>query len=250
MSDGGIDTGPVPRRNERFATTRWSQVVQAGRGTSEDARQALQGLIGDYWYPLYAYVRRRGYQAAEAQDLTQGFFLQLLEKEAFQVVDQSRGRFRSFLLSSLNHFLANQLRREQAQKRGQGRRQLSFSLEDGEERYRLEPPDMATPESIFERRWAMTLLHKAVEAVRDAYIQGGKLDLFDRLKPYLGGDTQAVPYRQLAEQLGTTEGAVRVAVHRIRQRCRESLRREIAHTVTLEEEIDEELRYLFAVLRG
>jgi len=238
------------RGDRRFATTHWSVVIAAGKGSDITARQALATLCEDYWYPLYAYTRRRGYQPAEAQDLTQGFFLHLLEKGALQAAVPTRGRFRSFLLSSLHHYISNQWRHDQAQKQGGGRRILSLDLEDGERRYHLEPTDEMTPEKIYERRWAMTLLHKAVEALRDRYARSDKLQIFDALKVYLGGQDDTVPYRDLAQQLGTTEGAVKVAVHRLRQRCRDCLRRTIAQTVAGAEEIDEELRYLLQAIQG
>jgi len=238
------------RGDRRFATTHWSVVIAAGKGSDITARQALATLCEDYWYPLYAYTRRRGYQPAEAQDLTQGFFLHLLEKGALQAAVPTRGRFRSFLLSSLHHYISNQWRHDQTQKQGGGCRILSLDLEDGERRYHLEPADEMTPEKIYERRWAMTLLNKAVEALRDRYARSDKLQIFDALKVYLGGQDHTIPYLDLAQQLGTTEGAVKVAVHRLRQRCRDCLRRTIAQTVAGEEEIDEELRCLLQAIQG
>jgi RNA polymerase sigma-70 factor (ECF subfamily) len=245
-----VDPEHDPSGDRRFATTHWSVVVAAGQGSDAAARQALATLCTDYWYPLYAYVRRHGYQPAEAQDLTQGFFLHLLEKDAIQAVVPERGRFRSFLLSSLHHYIANQWRHDQAQKRGGGCRVLSLDLDEGERRYHLEPADAMTPEKIFERRWAMTLLNKAVETLRQRYARSAKLHIFDTLKAYLGGHESTIPYRDLAAQLGTTEGAVKVAVHRLRRRCRDCLRQMIAQTVADEREIDEELRYLFQAIQG
>jgi RNA polymerase sigma factor (sigma-70 family) len=238
------------RGDRRFATTHWSVVVAAGKGSDVAARQALATLCADYWYPLYAYTRRRGHQPAEAQDLTQGFFLHLLEKDTLQAAAQSRGRFRSFLLTSLHHYITNEWRHNQTLKRGGGRHILSLDLEEGERRYHLEPTDEMTPEKIYERRWAMTLLNKAVETLREEYAHSERLHLFDALKAYLGGQESTIPYRDLALRLGTTEGAVKVAVHRLRQRCRDRLRRTIAQTVAEEEEIDEELRYLFQAIQG
>jgi RNA polymerase sigma factor (sigma-70 family) len=237
-------------RDRRFASTHWSVVVAAGHGSDVAAREALTTLCEDYWYPLYAYSRRRGYQAAEAQDLTQGFFLHLLEKDALQAAMPTRGRFRSFLLSSFDHYIANQWRHDQTLKRGGGCRVLSLDLDDGERRYHLEPADDLTAERIYERRWAMTLLHKAVEALRDRYAHSGKLAIFDALKAYLGGQDSTIPYRELAAQLGTTEGAVKVAVHRLRQRCRDCLRNAIAETVAAEHDVDEELRHLFQAIQA
>ena len=249
MSTGEPRLEPGSSDQRRFATTRWSVVVAAGTGSAGESQQALASLCEDYWYPLYAYIRRRGHQMAEAQDLTQGFLLHLLEKGTLQAADQSRGRFRSFLLSSLNHYIANQWRQDQAQKRGGGCTIISLDLEEGERRYHLEPADTVTPEKIFERRWAITLLDKAVAALRDDYAKSDKLRVFDVLKVYLGGQDSSVPYRQIAVELQTTEGAVKVAVHRMRQRCRECLRREIAQTVATAEEIDEELKHLFRAVQ-
>lgn len=249
LSDAQPGSGDDSSRQGRFATTHWSIVVAAGRPEDPAAQEALATLCAEYWYPLYAYVRRRGYQAAEAQDLTQGFIVHLLEHNAVQAADQSRGRFRSFLLSSLHHYLANQWRHDQAAKRGGGRIR-SLDLNDGERRYLEEPANELTPERIYERRWAMTLLQKAVATLRSDYEAAGKGPLFDVLKAYLGGDAAAVPYRDLATQLGTTEGAVKVAVHRLRQRCRECLRQTISDTVASPADIDEELRFLFQVVEG
>lgn len=250
MSGGHSDSG-LNRTAEgrRFATTDWSVVVKAGQGGTEEARAALAHLCRDYWYPLYAFLRRRGHQSAEAQDLTQGFLAHVIEKGTLQAADQSRGRFRSFLLSSLNHFLAHQWRHTRAQKRGGGKHTFSLDLQEGEKRYLLEPIDTSTPETIFERRWALTLLEKAVQSVRAEYEQAGKLTLFDALKNYLGGSDDSVPYHTIATTLDITPGAARVAAHRLRQRCRRALRHEIAQTVASPEEVDEELRYLFQAVQ-
>ncbi len=246
--DSDHETG-LPEGDRRFATTHWSMVVAARRGASQEARQALSRLCEDYWYPLYAYIRRRGYQTSEAQDLTQGFFTHLLQKQTLQAADQTRGRFRSFLLTSLNHYLAHQWRHERAEKRGGRCQTISLDVEEGERRYHLEPADPMTPENIFERRWAMTLLGKAVETLRSEYERGDKLHIFEALKVYLGGQDSTVPYEEIAQQLDTTQGAVKVAVHRLRQRCRDCLRREIAQTVAEPEDIDEELRHLFQAVQ-
>ncbi len=244
-----FDKTPPSGRN-RFATTHWSVVVTAGLGASQESREALGSLCENYWYPLYAYVRRRGHQPAEAQDLTQGFLTQLIEKGSIQAADETRGRFRSFLLGSLNHFLSNQWRHDQTQKRGGPEPTLSLDMDEGERRYDREPVDTATPERIYERRWAMTLLNKAVETLRAEYELAGKLSVFDELKVYLGGEDSSVPYREIGRRLESSEGAVRVAVHRLRRRCRECLRHEIAQTVASSEDIDQELRHLFQAVKG
>jgi len=232
-----------------FATTQWSLVAEAGGAASPECRAALATLCELYWYPLYAFVRRKGYQAAEAQDLTQAFFAELLEKDRLQLADQQRGKFRSFLLGALTHFLANQRRDAAAQKRGGGQAVLSIDFGDGETRYQREPVDVATPEKIFERRWTMTLLDRAVGRLRDEFAAADKLALFDQLKLHLGGDPDAFSYRELAETLHMTPGAVKAAAHRLRKRCRELLRDEIAQTVCDPEDIDDELQNLFASLR-
>jgi RNA polymerase sigma-70 factor (ECF subfamily) len=177
--------------------------------------------------------------------LTQEFFARLLEKNYVAAADRTRGKFRSFLLASLKHFLANEWRRGAAQKRGGKTVALPLDLEAGENRYSLEPSHDLTAERIYERRWAMALLETTLAKLREEYSDGDKLKLFDRLKAYLGGDRRNVPYRQLADELSLSEGAVKVTVHRMRRRCRELLRAEIAQTVTAPEEVDEELRDLF-----
>lgn len=231
-----------------FATTHWSLVAAAGRVSSPECRAALETLCESYWYPLYAYVRRKGHQPAEAQDLTQAFFATLLEKERLQVADQHRGRFRSFLLASLNHFIANQYRDAQAQKRGGGHKQWSLDFAAGESWYGQLGADEANPEKLFERRWAMKLLENAVSDVRSSYEKSGKLELFEALKGHLGVGSERVPYREVAEQLGVSEGAIKVAAHRLRSHCRDALRAAIAQTVSSEAEIDEELSYLFQAI--
>jgi RNA polymerase sigma-70 factor (ECF subfamily) len=229
----------------RFRTTHWSIVRAAGRRSSPDAHDALAALCEVYWYPLYAYVRRKGHSPDDAQDLTQSFFARLLEKNVAGKADRSRGKFRSFLITSLDHFLAKEWRRAGARKRGDGRVALSLDLAAGETRYTLEPTHELTAEKIYQRRWALTLLEATLVKLRDEFEKGGKLEVFEHLKPYLGGNESTVPYRQIAETLGKTEGAIKVAVHRLRERCRELLRAEIAQTVSTPQEVDEELRDLF-----
>jgi len=230
-----------------FATTHWSLVANAGKDSSAESRQALETLCGTYWYPLYAYVRRKGYQAAEAQDLTQAFFAELLEKERLQLADRQRGRFRSFLLASMNNFCAKQWRHTNAQKRGGGSRLLSLDVHTGEDRYQLEPSHEVTAEIIFERRWAMTLLEQTLDRLREEHVRSDKLELFEQLKGHLG-QGGAPPYAEVAEQLGMSETAVKVVAHRMRRRCGEILREEISHTVDGPGAVDEELRQLFAAV--
>lgn len=234
-----------PDARRPFATTRWSVVLAAGKDRSPEGKRALVALCETYWHPLYAFVRRRGHPAEEAQDLTQAFFARLLEKESVAEADPARGKFRSFLLGSLNHFLANQWRRDHAQKRGGSQAILSLDFQRGEESLSLEPAHDLTPEKLFERQWAMTLLTTALARLREEYTAAGKQALLERLHPYLGGDGDAAPYAEIARQLGMSEGAVKVAVHRLRRRCRDLLREEIAQTVSGPEEVDQELRDLF-----
>jgi RNA polymerase sigma-70 factor (ECF subfamily) len=235
----------------RFATTRWSIVLDAGRTSSAGARRALAELCEIYWYPLYAFMRRRGLDEEDARDLTQDFFAELLaKKKTLRVADRQRGRFRSFLLASAANFLANERRKASARKRGGDCRLLSLDFSAGERRYALEPFHHLTAEKIYERRWAMTLLEQVLGRLRMEATAAGKLPQFDLLTPYLGGSRQTVPYANIAGQLQATEGAVKVAVHRLRQRCRALLREEIAHTVADPADIDDELRSLFATVRG
>jgi DNA-directed RNA polymerase specialized sigma24 family protein len=231
----------------RFATTRWSLVIAAGDSGSPDATSALATLCETYWFPVYAFIRRSGRMQDDARDLTQGFFAQALEKNAFSKARQERGRFRSFLLTSVRHFLANQHDRDMAAKRGGGRGPLPLDFDDGERRYQNEPVDDETPEHVYERRWALTVLAQAVDRVGVKFERGGRHQQFSRLRPFLTGD-EPHSYASLAADLGVSEGALRVAVHRLRQQFATSLRDAIAETVTTPEDIDEELRYLMTVI--
>ena len=241
------DSGkPSDPRN--FATTHWSVVVAAGDDTPKDARDALAVLCEAYWCPLYTYVRRRGYAVADAQDLTQAFFARLLEKRALRVADPERGKFRTFLLASLDNFLANEHDRAQAQKRGGGRKPLSLDIAAAESKVSLEPAHDLTPERLFERQWALTLLELAVNRVEAEYHAAGKSELFRLLKDVLGGGRERVPYADVAVALGMSIANVRQAAHRLRKRYREVLREEVARTLASEGEVDEELSSLFESL--
>lgn len=232
-----------------FAATRWTLVLAAGGGRSSSrAAAALAELCRAYWYPLYAYVRRRGFDAHDAEDLTQAFFLRLLEKECLADVDRRKGRFRAFLLASLKHFLSNRRDQARAKKRGGGRRVLSLDAMKAESRYRLEPADLLTPERLFERRWALAVLEQVLARLQAEQRAEGKTDLFDRLKPFLAAGRSAGGYAETARDLGMTAGAVKTAVHRLRRRYRRLLRDEIAQTVASPEQIDEEIRYLMECL--
>jgi RNA polymerase sigma-70 factor (ECF subfamily) len=243
------DDGRSPSAPARqFATTHWSLVLAAGRSASPDCRRALAALCEAYWYPLYVYIRRRGCDEHEAQDLTQEFFAQVLETDSLRVADRRRGKFRSFLLASVDHFLANQRRRRAAKKRGRGKLPWSLDLGEAESRYSRELGHEWTPEKEFERRWALALLEQTLSKVRAQFAETEKIELFERLKAYLGGDERSVPYREIAGELGMTEGAVKTAAHRLRRRCRDVLRAEIAATVARPEEVDDELRELFSAV--
>jgi RNA polymerase sigma-70 factor (ECF subfamily) len=232
----------------QFPTTRWTLVVAAGGPHRAEGRSALVSLCENYWYPLYAYLRRRGYPADQAQDLTQEFFIRVLEGRYLDRADPEKGRFRSFLLTSLKFFIADEEDRRRAHKRGGGMLvPLEFSV--GEERYQREPAHDETPERIFERRWALSVLDRVVEKLRNEFILHGRPEHFDRLKGFLLGRSDA-PYAALAREMNTSEGALKVAIHRLRKRYRELFRQEIADTVADPSEVESELRFLAAVLMG
>jgi len=235
------------QQSAKFPTTRWTLIVSAGQGSGGAAGDALAALCERYWYPIYAFTRRRGYSSPEAQDLTQEFFARLLEKRSIEQADPAEGRFRTYLLSSLQYFLADESERRLALKRGGAVHHLSLPLESGEERYQHDPRSQETPERIFERRWALALIERVLSLLRQSFEREGRAGHFDRLKPFLLG-TDAAPYAELAAQLGATEGALRLAVHRLRRRYRDLFRAEIADTVAFPEEIDGEIRYLLKVL--
>lgn len=248
VPDRSSEAGPEGQRS--FATTRWSIVLAAAHDSRPDARAALATLCETYWYPLYAYVRRFGYKAEDAQDLTQGFLAALLEKGYVKAADRERGRFRSFLLTALKRFLLKQRDRAHARKRGGAARPISLDLESGESRYSLEPSHDVTPEAIYQRRWALTVLDRVIVRLRQTCVDAGKTAFFESLKAFLTGEAGAPPYEQVARELGMSEGAVKVAVHRLRRRYRDLLRLEIAQTVADPEAVEDELKYLMAVLQG
>jgi RNA polymerase sigma-70 factor (ECF subfamily) len=232
----------------RFATTHWSLIVAARDGDAPQAEQALAALCRAYWYPLYAYIRHQGHPADQAQDLTQEFFARFLEKDFLGVVDPGKGTFRSFLLAACRHFLANERDRQRAQKRGGGHAPLSLNLDDAEARFGREPGHSLTGEKLFERRWALALLEEVLTRLREEYASRDKEALFERLRSFLIGERQPGGHAAAAEELGLTEGAVKVAVHRLRQRYRELLREEIGRTVHDSDAIDDEIRALFAAV--
>jgi RNA polymerase sigma factor (sigma-70 family) len=239
----------VPRGVANFTPTHWSVVLAAaGRSDSTHARDALEKLCRNYWLPIYVFVRRQGHGPHDAQDLTQEFFARLLEKNFLAGVQREKGRFRSFLLASVKHFLANEWDKATAQKRGGGRVPISIDAELGENSLNIEPVDTLTAEKIFERRWALALLEQVLRRLREEYARDGKEKQFEQLKPTLTEASRSVLYAEIATRLGTSEGAVKVAVHRLRQRYRELLRAEIADTVAHTGEIEDEIRNLFAAL--
>ncbi len=241
--------GPSSAGGGRFTTTHWSLVLAAA-GRSEDAlgRQALASLCQVYWYPLYAFVRRQGHGPHDAQDLTQEFFLRLLDKDYLGDVDRTKGKFRSFLLAALKHFLSKQWARAKTIKRGGGRTLLPLDTLGAEDRYRREPEDNATPDRLFQRRWALTLLDRVLTRLCEEYEATGKQAVFEQLQGCLTRDRDVLPYAALAAKLEMTEAAVKVAVHRLRRRYRGLLRDEIAQTVADPREIDDEIRELFSAL--
>jgi RNA polymerase sigma-70 factor (ECF subfamily) len=230
-----------------FATTHWSIILAAADQEAPGATAALEALCRTYWYPLYAYVRRDGLSAEDAQDLTQEFFASLLRRNSLTRVAPEKGRFRFFLLAAMRHFLSDQRDRAQTIKRGGRATILSMDAQDAEERYRLEPVDRLDAEKIYERRWAMTLLEQALVRLRDEMAAAGKAELFERLKGFVAGDRE-VRCGRVSAQLGLSESATKSAVHRLRQRYRELVRAEIARTVADPTEIDSEIGYLIALL--
>jgi len=249
MSDRQSESRPIPGK-QTFATTQWSIVLAAGEGRRENAVDALSQLCESYWYPIYAYVRRRGYSAPDAQDLTQSFFARLLEKESLQNADPVRGRFRSFLLTSMKHFLSNERDRASAQKRGGGRATLSLDLAAGESRVNIEPEHDWTPQRLYERQWALTLLELVLGRLETEYQEAGKVRQFELLQGALGGGLQTLSYADVAAELGLSIEAARQAASRMRKRYRALLREEVARTVADPGEVDGELTNLFKSLEN
>jgi len=240
---------PVPQVRQ-FASTRWSLIAAAAVRDSPECEEALATLCGLYWYPLYAYARRRLPQAQDAQDLTQEFFARLLEKDYLQQADRRRGRFRAFLLTAFKHFMAKEHERVHALKRGGGRKLLPLDFNRGERRYHQEPSHEATPEILYERSWGLMLLEQGLTRLREELAGAGKERLFECLKGTLTVEATPRSYVELAGELGMTAEALKVAIHRLRRRYGELIRAEIAQTVTTPEEIEDELRELFAAVRG
>jgi len=232
-----------------FATTHWSVVVEA-QGESPAAQEALEKLCRTYWRPIYSFLRRQGISADDAQDLTQGFFASLLQHRNLNAVRKEEGRLRSYLLGALKYFLGEERRRAMTIKRGKGQRIIPLEELRADERFAMEPADPMTADRIYERRWASTVLERALNLLKDEYHRAGNADLFDSLKQLLPGEPDAPPQKHIAEKLGMTENAVRQAFYRFRQRYQSLLREEIAHTVANPGDIEDELRHLIAIIRA
>ena len=236
-----------PSGASRFNETHWTTVIAAGRKDSR-AGDALQKLCRVYWYPLYAFVRRQGHSRHDAEDLTQAFFAQLLARDDLATVDREKGRFRSFLLASMKHFLANEWDKARAQKRGGGKQILSINFEDSESKYSVEPTHNITPDKLYDRRWAMTVLDRVTARLREEMCEEGKIEQFEQMKIFLAGGKGEIRYAKVAENLGISEISVKTAVHRLRKRYRQLLHAEIANTVETKQDVEQELRYLLAAL--
>lgn len=242
------DISLTPSGTSRFATTHWSVILAAGDSSSQRHEQALSTLCQTYWFPLYAYLRRQGHKAHQAEDYTQAFFAQILEKNYLCDIKRKPAKFRSFLLMALKRFIADQQCRARAVKRGGGHKMLSLNFEGAESQYALEPASELSPEKVFDKSWVLTLLEQTMTRLETELAGMNKQKLFEILKVYLAGKEVSIPYRDLAVQLDMTEGAVKAAVYRLRRRYREILRDEIAQTVTTGDQIDDEIRGLFATL--
>jgi RNA polymerase sigma-70 factor (ECF subfamily) len=234
---------------DQFTTTRWTLVLAAKNRHDAAGSSAFARLCERYYAPLYSYLRRRGQTPEDSQDLTQAFITHLIEKDVLRHADPARGRFRAFLLTSLKNFAANEHARATAAKRGSGGRVVSLDLEAAERRYRHEPRDDLTPEHLYDRRWALAVLERALVLLRAEFRAAGREAFFDAVQWTLTGDAEAVSYREIADRFCMTENALKVTVHRVRRRYRELLRAEVEETVDSEHQVEDELQYLMAALR-
>ena len=248
MASSSSDSPNVPHGAADFATTQWSLVLRAGDRANAEANTALAWLCERYWFPLYAYVRRKGHSPHDAQDLTQEFFARLLARNYLETVGPEKGKFRSFLLAAMNHFLADQRDRANAAKRGGGKVPLSLDEADAEIRYLADGAFQGSPERLFEKRWATTVLEQALQKLQREFAATGKAERFERLKAFLEDRTEPGDYTTLGMELGMAANTVAAVVHRLRQRYRDLVRAEIAHTVASSEEVPEEMRHLLSVL--
>jgi DNA-directed RNA polymerase specialized sigma24 family protein len=247
MGASHVNREPTSVLDRRFQATRWTVVLTAARNDGPASAEALQKLCAAYWYPLYAFIRKRGYTHAEAEDLTQGFFERLVEKEVLADLSRDGGRFRCFLLAAVKRFLANHWKWGQAQKRGGGKIVISID-ETTDTRWQMDLMEQATPETLFERQWALAVLDRVYARLRDEYQAAGKGAIFDSLEDCLSGSRERQVYSEARKTLKMNEAALRVAAHRLRHRYGELLRSEIATTVSTPSEIDEELQYLIAAI--
>ncbi len=239
---------PSEAANPAFPATRWTLILDLRSGDERSAQQALEELCRLYWYPVYAFIRRPGAGTEDAEDLTQGFFARLLERGDFLTADQEKGKLRSFLLAGVKNHMVQDWRHRTAEKRGGTASALSFDAITAEQRYALEPADEATPDAIFDRRWALDTLEESLRRLEAEYSGSGKGDLFAALQPYISARPQGAAYEALGPRFQMTAGAVQVAVHRLRQRFRKSLEAVVAETVATPDEVDGELRHLLALL--
>ncbi len=242
------DSEPRAAGSPVFVTTHWSVVLSARESSSLASLDAMESLCRAYWYPLYAYVRRSGHSPSDAQDLTQEFFSRLIQPDYLKSVAPEKGRFRTFLLVALKRFLANEWDRVRAQKRGGGQVHLSLDFSTGETRYQVEPSNAGSADRVYDRRWALMLLDQTMARLRDDFARSSRADDYEKLKVYLTADRGSIDYAGLAQQLGQSEGAVRVSVHRLRKRFREIFRQIVAETVTTTEDVEAEMRHLLGAL--
>ena len=240
---------PLPDGSSRFDTTSWTLVFDAAGEQGDRSRQALAVLLDRYWFPLYAYLRRKGQEAADAQDMTQAFFARLLEKDTIAAADRDRGRFRTFLLTCFDNFCRNEWEKARAEKRGGGAAPVALDFGAAESRYSLEPSHEATPEREFERRWALTVLDRAMARLRAEFAADGREEDFDLLRPYLTGELARGAAAEIAGAMRRSPGAVKVAIHRLRKRYGEALRAEVAETVLAGEDVDDEVESLLRALQ-
>ena len=244
------ESAPDHRGDPRFTTTHWSLVVAATEESAPEWRESLEELCKAYWYPLYYYIRRHGHGREDAEDLLQGFLLRMLEKSYLRTAKEERGRFRTFLLTSLKRYMANEWRKASTEKRGGGGKPLRLDLETAERLYQLEMPGHLSPDRIFAERWAMTVLDRTFARLETSYVQAGKQSLFQHLRCRIIGETDTPSYGAVARKLGMTEGAVAMAAHRMRKRFADHLRWEVSQTVENTEEVDDEMRNVCAAFHS
>ena len=241
MNDANFDA-----QSKRFTTTEWSLVLATASTDSKTSREALESLCARYWYPVYAEVRFAGHDSESARDLTQGFFVQLLERKTLAVADPERGKFRNFLKTSLKNYLSHQAERDRARKRGGGVSTISLQFDDAEKQYALEAAHTRTPEKVFDRRWAHAMLQQVLDRLREEMDQAGSLEQFERLAPFLMGQGETTSYRNLAIRWDTTEAAIKMAVLRLRRKFGKLLRAEVARTVGDRRDVNAEIRFLLS----